>query len=139
KVETALRGHLADRVDIDAATIITARKYQSAVPPRHGKRNLADRCLAGFCALFFRFDPMRNGVANDLHQRALDCLDHVNVEANVPACASERDFLRHSAGRIERYSLQGHKEILRRNEPESLGCFAQLAQLAIDLIDGRSE
>ena len=85
-------------------------------------------------------DAMRHGVAHDLHERALHARKDMGIEADVAARRPRTAISCDSAcaaSRAVRSSAVNRRR--RRNQPQLLGRVAQLAQLAIHLLDRRVE
>ena len=132
---TALRGGPTHCIKVDAATVIVAGNDDAALPPENRDRDLPGARLACSRALVTGFDPVRNGVANDLDQRPLKRIEHVRIEPNIGPGAFEGDLLGQRPGGIARHALQRREHALHRHQPQALGGLAQLPKFTIHLID----
>jgi len=90
-------------------------------------------------ALIARLDTVRNGIAHDLHQCALNRIEYLRVEPDVAAATAEGHQFRLRAGGVEYRALERREKVCCRNQSQPLCRFAQLAQFAIHLVDDRDE
>ena len=78
---------------------------------------------------------MRDRVAHELHQRAVQRGEHVAVDPDVATDTGEPDALARGDGRIARGALERGERGACGAQPEMLDVFAHLADLAIELVD----
>ena len=83
----------ANRVEIEAATVVCDDDLDPFLPERRGQCNPATRGLAGRDPRRGSFDAMVDGVAHQVEKRILDLRDDRAVDLDLASFDGELDFL----------------------------------------------
>ena len=116
-----------------------AAEDDAAATPLHTDRYQPGRGFTHRDAHVRRLDAMRDGVADDLHERILHRVEDVPVEADVAAFSFEIHGLRQRMCGIASSSLERCEEHANRDEAQLLGDVADLVQLPIHPVAGGAE
>ena len=97
---SVLDGHAADVLGIDAPPVVGDVEHDGVALLIGIERHAADGVLAHGPPLIRRLDAVIEGVADDVHERIGQLLDHHLVELRVLAAQHELDLLGQLAGQL---------------------------------------
>ena len=131
--KSALHRHRTNAFGIDAPPVVAHVDHDRVPLLIRGERHAADRRLPEFRTLLRRLDAMVERIADDVHQRVGELLDHHLVELRVLAAQHELDFLVQLARDLADRSRELREDLADRHHPHLDHRPLHLVQLAIEV------
>ncbi len=122
------------RAHVHATTIVAATEPHHVAAPADIERDAPRLSLTGCVALGWRFDAMRDCIAHQLQQGAQHHIEHLAINAQLPAAGLEPDLSGAAMGGVARAALQGGEDAGHRHQAQAFSRIAGLAQFAIDAL-----